>query len=79
MIRRFSRLIVGLLAIAGMLTLAACSGSSSSSHGFGGATEAKDLKVGWSTVYPTPSWMRETQKLFDTRVATLKFDGVIGS
>ncbi|MDT0263594.1 hypothetical protein [Jatrophihabitans lederbergiae] len=78
MITRFSRLIVGLLAIAGMLTLAACSGSSSS-HGSGGATEAKGLKVGWSTVYPTPSWMQEMQKLFDTRVATLKFDGVIGS
>lgn len=58
------------------------SGGSSSSGGPAnsvGASDPKNLKVGWSTIYLTPSWMQETQKLLSARVDTLKSSGVIGS
>jgi ribose transport system substrate-binding protein len=71
----------GLLAV-GLLGTAACAGSTSSSSSDSsskGASEAKDLKVGWSTIYLTPSWMQQTQKLLTDRVDQLKTDGVVGS
>lgn len=84
----------GLLAVS-LLSTAACAGSSSqpsSSQGASGgpsagtsggasgsASEAKNLKVGWSTIYLTPSWMQQTQKLLTNRVDQLKSEGVLDS
>lgn len=36
-------------------------------------------KIGWSTIYLTPSWMQETSGLMDACIEKYKADGVIGS
>jgi len=74
---RFKRTVVVLCAMAGLVLASACAGSSDSDGS--GATEAKDLKVGWSTIYLTPSWMQQTEKLLKARVDELTDDGVIAS
>jgi ribose transport system substrate-binding protein len=82
--------IPGMLVLAACAGSTPSSSSSSSSASSGGASSAggsagagaadpKDLKVGWSTIYLTPSWMQETQKLLTARVETLKSSGVIGT
>ncbi|MFJ8110792.1 ABC transporter substrate-binding protein [Streptomyces sp. NPDC096132] len=41
--------------------------------------QAKDLKVGWSTIYLTPSWMQQTLKMLQTDVDKLKSAGKVSS
>ncbi|WP_216589193.1 ABC transporter substrate-binding protein [Streptomyces brasiliscabiei] len=43
------------------------------------APRAKDLKVGWSTIYLTPSWMQQTLKMLQTDVDKLKSAGKVSS
>ncbi|QFR00617.1 ABC transporter substrate-binding protein [Streptomyces phaeolivaceus] len=43
------------------------------------APSAKDLKVGWSTIYLTPSWMQQTLKMLQTDVDKLKSAGKVSS
>lgn len=45
----------------------------------GSPTAAKALKVGWSTIYLTPSWMQQTLKLLNDDVTKLKSDGKVAS
>lgn len=77
MFSQFRRAILMALAVGGLLILAACSGSAESSTS--SSSKAKNLKVGWSTIYLTPSWMQQTEKLLTDRVAALKKDGVVSS
>jgi ribose transport system substrate-binding protein len=61
------------------LVIAACSVQSSSTAGGSAGTTPKALKVGWSDIYLTPSWMQETQQLIDADAASLKTAGKISS
>ncbi|WP_105974084.1 ABC transporter substrate-binding protein [Streptomyces geranii] len=54
-------------------TAADPSGSASS------APQAKDLKVGWSTIYLTPSWMQQTLKMLQADVDKLKSSGKVSA
>jgi len=67
-----------LCAIAAVTLSSACVGSPSGGSA-AGPTEAKNLKVGWSTIYLTPSWMQQTEKLLKARVDELKGNGVVAS
>ncbi|MER5428738.1 ABC transporter substrate-binding protein [Streptomyces sp. NPDC002588] len=40
---------------------------------------AKNLRVGWSTIYLTPSWMQQTLKMLQTDVDKLKSAGKVSS
>ncbi|MFI6934128.1 ABC transporter substrate-binding protein [Streptomyces sp. NPDC050287] len=40
---------------------------------------AKDLKVGWSTIYLTPSWMQQTLRMMEGDVTKLKSAGKVSS
>uniref|UniRef100_A0AAU2A1V7 ABC transporter substrate-binding protein n=1 Tax=Streptomyces sp. NBC_00093 TaxID=2975649 RepID=A0AAU2A1V7_9ACTN len=44
-----------------------------------GATQAKNLKVGWSTIYLTPSWMQQTLKMLQADVDKLKSSGKVSA
>jgi len=56
------------------LALGACSADSA-----GSADTKKDgaLKVGWSTIYLSPSWMQQTQKLLNDEADRLKKEGKV--
>jgi ribose transport system substrate-binding protein len=78
MIGRFKSAVVAVAAL-GLLSATACgvNDKSSGTTSSGSATSAKALKVGWSTIYLTPSWMQETLKLLQADVDTLKGQGKI--
>lgn len=74
---RFRRTFGTLIAVGAMLAVAACGVDSSTAT----SSSAKDkaLKVGWSTIYLTPSWMQQTLKMLQDDVATLKKDGKVST
>lgn len=51
--------------------------ASASGTGSASAAAAKDLKVGWSTIYLTPSWMQQTLKMLQSDVDKLKSAGKV--
>ncbi len=66
---RSAALAAGLTAAVGLLEQAAAQGN---------APPAKNLKVGWSTIYLTPSWMKETSNEIQAEIDRLKKRGVVG-
>ncbi|WUH99529.1 ABC transporter substrate-binding protein [Spirillospora sp. NBC_00431] len=81
MIGRFTRAVVTVAAFGTLAATAACgvdSGDGKSGDGDGkSGGEAKALKVGWSTIYLTPSWMQQTDKMIKDDVAKLKGEGKV--
>ncbi|WP_019631733.1 ABC transporter substrate-binding protein [Actinomadura atramentaria] len=75
---RFTRAVVALTAIGALAATGACGVESDDGDG-GGAGKAKGLKVGWSTIYLTPSWMQQTQKMLQADIAKLKSEGAVAS
>ncbi|MFI0410418.1 ABC transporter substrate-binding protein [Actinomadura sp. 3N508] len=78
MIGRFTRAVVTVTALGTLAATAACgvdSGDSSGDDKSGGKSKA--LKVGWSTIYLTPSWMQQTDKMIKDDVAKLKGEGKV--
>ena len=69
-----------LCALAG---ISACDVQSDSSTAKSGASASavtvKDLKVGWSTIYLTPSWMQQTLKMMEGDVSKLKSAGKVSA
>ncbi|MEM1484330.1 substrate-binding domain-containing protein [Oscillospiraceae bacterium PP1C4] len=78
------------LAVAMSISLAACSSSPAASSapaaetsGAEASTEAAPqskeggYKIGWSTIYLTPSWMQQTKAMMDERVEHWKAQGII--
>jgi ribose transport system substrate-binding protein len=63
--------------------VSACDVQSDSSTAKSGASAsavtAKDLKVGWSTIYLTPSWMQQTLKMMEGDVTKLKSAGKVSA
>ncbi|MCC8165061.1 MAG: substrate-binding domain-containing protein [Planctomycetes bacterium] len=41
------------------------------------ATAADGYKIGWSTIYLTPSWMQQTKRMMEDRIAYWKDQGVV--
>ncbi len=82
-LRLLKRVGAGIAAAALMVSMAACSGdgegkeASPESNNDGAAASAEGLKVGWSTIYLTPSWMQQTQRVLQDDVDRLKEEGVI--
>ena len=77
MIDRFKRAVVAVTAL-GLLSAACGVNDKTSSTPSGTAAKTtKALKVGWSTIYLTPSWMQETLKLLQADVDTLKGQGKV--
>ncbi len=80
-----TKMVVVGAAVAASLSLSACgvdsTSSSAGSPGSAGSagSGSKALKVGWSTIYLTPSWMQQTQKLLNDRVGQLKSSGDVDS
>ncbi|MEU9170332.1 ABC transporter substrate-binding protein [Streptomyces sp. NPDC048420] len=68
-------------ALCALTALSACdvqSGAAAAgSTGSASAATAKDLKVGWSTIYLTPSWMQQTLRMLDSDVSKLKSAGKV--
>ncbi len=67
-----------------IFTLGACSAADDTDEpGEPGVTEAagdaKDLKVGWSTIYLSPSWMQQTEKILNEEADRLKEQGIVAS
>lgn len=58
-------------------TSAAASTSAPASAAGSAAAAGTGYKMGWSTIYLTPSWMQETSGLMDTRINMYKQSGVI--
>ena len=79
MFTRFTRALVAVALLGTLSTAVACDVQSGSGSSSGSAGTNKALKVGWSTIYLTPSWMQETQKLLNDDVATLTKAGKIAS
>ncbi|MEV5704105.1 ABC transporter substrate-binding protein [Actinoallomurus sp. NPDC052274] len=78
----FAKLKGAVLAVAALSTVTAVSAcgvkdGGSTTGGKAGVTKA--LKVGWSTIYLTPSWMQETAKMMQDDVNKLKQSGKISS
>lgn len=71
------RAAVGVLVVAGLTLTSACGANGSGSAS--GSKKSQALKVGWSTIYLTPSWMQQTQKLMAARADELKKSGDISS
>lgn len=71
------------LAAFGMcIGLVACSnagdtGEQSAASGEGQSSNPEGLKVGWSSIYLTPSWMQQTQRVLTEDVDRLKQEGVV--
>jgi ribose transport system substrate-binding protein len=65
-------------AVTVVVGISACSAQTSASSN-SAASSGKDLKVGWSTIYLSPSWMQETEKLMVTEANTLKKSGNVAS
>ena len=80
MLRHRVRLAVVSAAVASTALVASACGvnSSSTTAGSTGAT-TKALKVGWSDIYLTPSWMQETEQMIDADAARLQKAGEISS
>lgn len=80
-----TRPVCGVVAVAASLCalvgVTACDVQSDSDTAKAGASAsaAKDLKVGWSTIYLTPSWMQQTLKMLQTDVTKLKSAGKVSS
>ncbi|MPY63729.1 ABC transporter substrate-binding protein [Streptomyces spongiae] len=80
-----TRPVRGVVAVAASLCalvgVSACNVQSDSDSAKSGesASAAKDLKVGWSTIYLTPSWMQQTLKMMQTDVTKLKAAGKVSS
>lgn len=74
---RFRPTLLAALA-AGMLCATAACGVSQDSASATASHKTK-LKVGWSTIYLTPSWMQETSQLLNTDVDRLKASGEVSS
>ncbi|TYB49361.1 ABC transporter substrate-binding protein [Actinomadura chibensis] len=75
---RFTRAVVAITAVGALAATAACgvdSGDGKSDDKSGG--KAKALKVGWSTIYLTPSWMQQTDKMIKDDVQKLKGEGKV--
>ncbi|WP_131735785.1 ABC transporter substrate-binding protein [Actinomadura roseirufa] len=79
MIGRFSRAVVATAALGALTAATACGVNSDDKGSSGDAGKSKALKVGWSTIYLTPSWMQQTDKMMKADVDKLKSDGKIGS
>ncbi|GAB3125291.1 ABC transporter substrate-binding protein [Glaciibacter psychrotolerans] len=63
-----------------VLTLGACSADASAeADGPATAGVAENLKVGWSTIYLSPSWMQQTEKLLNEEAGRLKDQGIVAS
>ncbi|WP_433475715.1 ABC transporter substrate-binding protein [Spirillospora sp. CA-142024] len=77
MIGRFTRAVVAVTALGTLAATAACGVDSGTEASPGGAGKSKALKVGWSTIYLTPSWMQQTDKMMKDDVAKLKQEGEI--
>jgi ribose transport system substrate-binding protein len=77
MIGRFTRAIVAVTALGTLTATAACGVESGDGGSSGGTGKSKALKVGWSTIYLTPSWMQQTDKMIKDDVAKLKQDGKV--
>lgn len=82
---RLRRAFVALAAVGALFATGACNVSSESGGtatggaGGGSTPAAKALKVGWSTIYLTPSWMQQTLKMLEDDVARLKAAGKVDS
>src|SRR2546421_6836842 len=88
---RFKHALVALTGLVAAWAIAACgvsSTSTSTSTGAGstssgtsststGSSTGTALKVGWSTIYLTPSWMQETLKLMQADATQLQKVGKI--
>lgn len=80
-----TRPVRGVVAVAAsvcaLVGLSACDVQSDSDTAKSGesVSAAKDLKVGWSTIYLTPSWMQQTLKMLQTDVTKLKSAGKVSS
>ncbi|WP_405869036.1 MULTISPECIES: ABC transporter substrate-binding protein [unclassified Streptomyces] len=70
-----------LCALAGVTACDVQSGSSTTGAAGTSASpaQAKNLKVGWSTIYLTPSWMQQTLKMLQGDVDKLKSAGKVSS
>ncbi|GGP99170.1 ribose transport system substrate-binding protein [Actinomadura coerulea] len=77
MIGRFTRAAVAVTALGTLAATAACGVDSGDGGSSASAGKAKALKVGWSTIYLTPSWMQQTDKMLKDDVAQLKKDGKV--
>jgi ribose transport system substrate-binding protein len=42
----------------------------------GAQTTPANLKIGWSTIYMTPSWMKDTSQEIDAEIERLKGTGL---
>ncbi|WP_405607020.1 ABC transporter substrate-binding protein [Streptomyces sp. NBC_00076] len=66
-----------------LVAVTACDVQSGSDTADSGASAspaaAKSLKVGWSTIYLTPSWMQQTLKMLESDVSKLKSAGKVSS
>ncbi|MFD0539131.1 ABC transporter substrate-binding protein [Actinomadura luteofluorescens] len=77
MIGRFTRAAVAVTALGTLAATAACGVDSGDGGSSASAGKSKALKVGWSTIYLTPSWMQQTDKMLKDDVAQLKKDGKV--
>src|SRR2546422_824806 len=68
---------VATVALATMLIATACNVQSNSTPASSPSGGTKAPKVGWATIYLTPSWMQETQKMLTDDVAQLKTAGKV--
>ena len=77
--RTTRRTLIAAVALGALLTTGACNVNSSSANAGGSASSAapKALKVGWSTIYLSPSWMQQSLKLLEDDVAVLKGAGKV--
>ncbi|MER5177757.1 ABC transporter substrate-binding protein [Streptomyces sp. NPDC002896] len=82
---RFRRRIAAVAVLSALATATACNVQSKDDSKSAGATagssagSVKDLKVGWSTIYLTPSWMQQTLKMLEDDVSKLKSKGTVAS
>lgn len=77
MIPRFGRTLLSVVALCTVAAACDVSSQNSSSSSGGSTHAAKALKVGWSTIYLTPSWMQETSQLLTADVNRLTSAGEI--
>lgn len=78
MLARLARAAVVVAAAAALLAATACDVQPNQTGG-GGGNKTKALKVGWSTIYLTPSWMQQTQAMLQSDVDRLKQAGKVES
>ncbi|MBS1697150.1 MAG: substrate-binding domain-containing protein [Actinobacteria bacterium] len=77
--KTFRAVVAAVAAGAMMLGLSACNADGGDAAAAAGPGKAKDLKVGWSTIYLSPSWMQQTQKLLNEEADRLKDQGIVKS